>query len=244
MIEYSIIIPAFNEAGKIVRDMEAADEFLASKGFVGEIIVVDDGSRDGTGQQAKKAGRDLRCECVVESLPSNRGKGCAVRHGILKSRGRIVVFADSGLCVPYHEIELGVSLIESGQCQIAHGSRKLDSHHILQRPSLYRRICSGLFHWFLIHDIKRLGNLTDTQCGFKVYEGDVARQLYGQSTLDGFMFDVEIVLLALSAGHTIGEFPVSWTCDLDSRLKPARETFRVLSDLIRVKHRFRAFLKS
>ena len=243
MIKLSIIIPVFNEQNKISRDILAADRFLASEGLSGEIIVVDDGSTDNTAKTAQQSAKTTQSKCIIESLIQNRGKGCAVRTGILKSRGEFVAFSDSGDCVPYEEVKLGINLISSEQCQIAHGSRKLAECHILQPQPLYRQICSRLFHWFLIHDIKRLGNLTDTQCGFKIYDGSAARQLYAESTIDGFMFDIEIILLALSKGYNICEFPVSWTCDPDSRLKPTHEMIRILTDLIKLKRRFGSFLK-
>jgi dolichyl-phosphate beta-glucosyltransferase len=243
MIKLSIIIPVVKEQNKITGDISAADRFLTSEGIAGEIIVIDDGSKDETARRAQKAAEATHSKCFVESLEQNRGKGCAVRTGILKSQGEFIAFSDSGCCVPYEEIKLGIDLISSGQCQIAHGSRKLPGCHILQPQPLSRRFCSRLFHWFLIHDIKRLGNLTDTQCGFKIYRGSTARRLYAESTIDGFMFDIEIILLALSQGCVIREFPVRWTCDPDSRLKPAHETIRILTDLIRLKRRFGSFLK-
>lgn len=243
MIKLSIVIPVFNEQNKVALDILAADQFLASEGLTGEIIVIDDGSKDETLKTAQKVAKTTQSECLVQSLGQNQGKGCAVRTGILRSRGQLVVFSDSGCCIPFEEIKLGIDLISSGHCQIAHGSRRLAGCHILQPQPLYRRLCSGLFNWFLIHDIKRLRNLTDTQCGFKVYDGSAARQLYAESTIDGFMFDIEVILLALSKGYNIGEFPVSWTCDPDTRLKPAHETLRILTDLIHLKRRFGSFLK-
>ena len=244
MTELTIVIPAFNESRKIAKDISIADQFLLSEGITGEIIVVDDGSSDDTAEIVRKAGQSIQSECVVEQLGRHHGKGCAVRTGILKSRGDFVVFIDSGGCVPYHEIKLGIDLIRSGQCQIAHGSRKMQNCHILHPQSPYRKICSQLFHWFLIHDIKKLGNLTDTQCGFKVYRGQIARSLYAQSRIDGFMFDIEVILLALSGGYSICEFPVEWSWDPDSRLKPGHEAIRVLNDLIKLKHQFRNFFKN
>ena len=243
MLKLSVIIPVFNEQNKISRDILAADRYLTSESLSGEIIVIDDGSTDDTIKTAQQVAETIQSECIIESLRQNRGKGCAVRTGVLKSRGEFVVFSDSGGCVPYEESKLGLNLISSGQCQIAHGSRKLAGCHVLQPQPLYRRLCSRFFHWFLIHDIKRLGNLTDTQCGFKIYDGSTARQLYAESIIDGFMFDIEIILLALSKGCSICEFPVSWTCDPDSRLKPAHETIRILTDLIKLKRRFGSFLK-
>lgn len=243
MVELSIVIPAYNESRKIAGDILAADQFCTSHGITGEIIIVDDGSTDGTADAARSAAAQIHTPCLVEQLKNNQGKGCAVRTGMLKSQGAFAAFADSGCCVPFDKILTAIHLIRSGQCQIAHGSRKLSGVHIVRPQSAYRKICSKLFHWFLIHDIKRLANLTDTQCGFKVYRGDVARQLYAESRIDGFMFDVEIILLALAAGYTIREFPIDWAWDPDSRLKPAREAIRVFCDLLMLKHRFAEVLK-
>jgi dolichyl-phosphate beta-glucosyltransferase len=240
MTTLSIVIPAYNEQDKIKRDILSTNHFLVSEGISGEIIVVDDGSTDETAVKAKKAADEIQTPCFVEKLEKNYGKGRAVRTGILKSQGQYVLFADSGVCVPFAEIQTGFDLIVSGQCQIAHGSRKLSGGHILRPQSFYRRVCSKLFHWFLIHDIKKLGNLTDTQCGFKVYHGDIARELYAQSNFDGFMFDIEIILLALAKGYVIREFAVDWTCDPDSRLKPAHEVFIVLKDLLKLKRKFQS----
>ncbi|MHC5082953.1 MAG: glycosyltransferase [Planctomycetota bacterium] len=243
MLELSIVIPAYNESGKIERDILSAEGFLTSESISGQVIVVDDGSSDDTATVAKEVIKSIQPAGDVVRLEKNKGKGAAIRAGIGKSQGDFVVFTDSGCCIPYEEIKLGLDLINSGKCQIAHGSRKMSDTHIHRPQSTYRKICSKMFHWFLIHDIKRLGNLTDTQCGFKVYQGPIARDLYAKSEIDGFMFDIEIILLALSAGHTICEFPVDWTCDPDSRLKPVRELMRVFSDLIQLKKRFGPSLK-
>jgi dolichyl-phosphate beta-glucosyltransferase len=240
MTELTIVIPAYNESRKIAKDISAADEFLTSAKIEGDIIVVDDGSADETVATAKKAAIDIQTPCFVEKLEKNYGKGRAVRAGILKSQGDYIIFADSGTCVPFEQAKIGMDLIESGQCHIAHGSRKLSDCHILRPQSFHRRICSKLFHWFLIHDIKRIGNLTDTQCGFKVYNGSIARQLYAESQINGFMFDIEIILLALAKGYRICEFAVDWTCDPDSRLNPTHEVFSILRDLIKLKRQFRS----
>lgn len=244
MTELSIIIPAFNEQNKISEDIRAADRFLTDGQIDGQIIIVDDGSSDKTTENAEKTAKTIDSKCLVLTSDANMGKGNAVRTGILKSQSEFVVFADSGCCVPFSEIKDGLNLIRSEKCQIAYGSRKMPGCKILNPQTIYRRICSKLFHWFLIHDIKRLGNLTDTQCGFKVYRGDIAKKLYAESSIDGFMFDIEIILLALSTGHNICEFPVNWTCDPDSRLKPAHEILRIFTDMVKLKHRFRSFLKS
>jgi dolichyl-phosphate beta-glucosyltransferase len=243
MLNLSIIIPVFNESAKVQEDILAADRFLISEGMTGEIIIVDDGSTDKTSTAAEKAANDVQTTCLVEPLGGHYGKGHAVRTGILKSGGEYVLFADSGNCIPYTDANIGIEMIRSGQCSLAHGSRKLSNRHIKHSQSPYRKICSQLFHWFLIHDIKRLGNLTDTQCGFKLYRGDVARELYAESIIDGFMFDIEIILLGLSKGYKIQEFPVNWTWDPDSRLKPMHEILNIFRDLVHLKKRFGQFLR-
>ena len=243
MTKLSIIIPAFNEAHKIQQDILAADRFLSSEDLSGEIIVIDDGSTDQTSAAAEETANNIQTPCIVERFEKNYGKGQAVRTGMLISQGIYTVFADSGVCVPFEQVKTGMDMIESGLCDIAHGSRKLPGCHISKPQSVYRRACSKLFHWFLIHDIKHLGNLTDTQCGFKLYRGDIARALYAQSTVNGFAFDIEIILMALSRGYTIKEFAVDWTCDPDSRLKPIHAAIRVFVDLVHLKRRFNQFLK-
>ncbi len=239
----SIVIPTYEESRKVCGDIAAAAAFLSEFPDGGEILIVDDGSRDKTAQVAQKCAAHTAIPVRVLQLERNRGKGCAVRTGIAQTRGRYVMFADSGCCVPYEETMTGIKLIQNGPCQIAHGSRRMHVSHIHRPQSWYRRLCSRLFHWLLIHDLKRLANLTDTQCGFKVYDGDVARRLYAQAAIDGFMFDVEIILLAMKHGYTISEFPVDWSWDPDSRLKPTREAFRVLRDLVWLKNQYGDVLK-
>jgi len=238
----SIVIPAFDESGKIGGDIKSACEFLRGKDFAGEIIVVDDGSEDKTAEEAIKAGRDCRGTVEVKVIrnENHRGKGYAIRCGIKQTSGDYVMFADSGNCVPYDNVSRGMELITSSQCDIAHGSRKLAGVEIVRGQGLYRHICSALFHWFVVHIIRVPAELTDTQCGFKIYKGDVARELYGECITDGFMFDIEIILRAMKRGYKIKEFPVYWTCDRDSRLSPAKSVRRILAELIRIKRNLKS----
>jgi dolichyl-phosphate beta-glucosyltransferase len=238
----SIVIPAFDESGKIGNDIKTACEFLQRKGFEGEIIVVDDGSGDKTAEEAIYAGRDCQSpvEARVISNEIHRGKGYAVRCGIKQTSGDYVMFADSGSCVPYDNTLRGLELITSGRCDIAHGSRNLAGAYIEKDHGLYRHICSKFFHFFAVKVMKVPADLTDTQCGFKIYRGDVARSLYGQCITDGFMFDIEIILRALRQGYKIKEFPIYWTCDRDSRLSPAKSFRRILNELIKIRHALKA----
>ena len=240
-MDLSIVIPAFEESKKIVRDIEAATAFLKDNHFTGQIIVVDDGSKDNTAEVVKNAitNPPAGIEIKAERYNHHRGKGYAVRRGIEQTSGEYVMFADSGCCVPYEDTLRGLELIKSGACDIAHGSRKMQGCHIEKAQSLYRRICSKLFHWFVIHDMKIPAEFTDTQCGFKIYRGDIARHLYGECITDGFTFDIEIIMRAQKEGFHIKEFPIDWTCDPDSRLSPTRSSWRVLCELIAIRRTLR-----
>ncbi len=198
-MDLSIVIPAYEESNKIARDIEAATAFLKDNHFTGQIIVVDDGSKDNTAEVVKNAiaNPPAGIEIKAERYSHHRGKGYAVRRGIEQTSGEYVMFADSGCCVPYEDTLRGLELIKSGACDIAHGSRKMRGCHIEKAQSLYRRICSKIFHWFVIHDMKIPAEFTDTQCGFKIYRGNIARYLDGECITDGFTFDIEIIMRAL-----------------------------------------------
>lgn len=236
-MDMSLIIPVFEESKKIGADIEAAAIFLKNNGLAGEIIVADDGSKDNTAEAANTAGKNLPdgIELKVNRYIRHRGKGYAVRAGIKQSIGQYVAFVDSGNCVPLENLLRGLDLIKSGECDIAHGSRKIYGAHIEQPQSWYRRICSKLFHWFVIFGMKIPAEFTDTQCGFKVYRGDVARELYAECITDGFMFDIEVIMRAQRQGYHIKEFPIDWRCDRDSRLSPTRSLWCVLHELITIR---------
>ncbi len=235
MTELSIVIPAFNEENKIKIDVEEAAFFLKGHFTKGEVIVVDDGSRDHTAAAASKAETGPSVEVKVIRLEKNKGKGFAVKTGILASKGDIVLFADSGTCIPYKNALLPIKKIKAGEVDIALASRCAKGTVIRRNRPLPRRILSRLFHWaaVLIAGLPR--TITDSQCGFKIYKGDAARKLYGQCVLHGFLFDLEILIRALRQGTSITEFPVEWTCDPDSRLHPASEAGEVLRDLFKVR---------
>src|SRR5688572_1039874 len=232
-MDLSIVIPAYKEAHKIDRDVRAASTFLKESGLSGEVIVADDGSDDGTAEAAREAPVAEGIELRVLAL-EHRGKGWAVRNGMTATRGQFAMFADSGVCVPYEDALRGLELIRSG-ADVANGSRKMRGSQIARGQSFYRRTLSRFFRWVVIRVLGLPRNLTDTQCGFKVYRGDVARQLYGLCLTDGFMFDLEILIRARERGMRVEEFPVHWACDPDSRLRPSRIVHRSLGELITLK---------
>jgi len=234
-VDLSIVIPALNEASKIRYDVEAAAQFIDKEKMTGEIIVVDDGSTDGTSEEARKASIPNSVSLRVISLEKNRGKGFAVKTGILTSRGDVVLFADSGTCVPYANALSQIARIRTGDLDIASASRRLRETVIKRNRSLLRRVLSWFFRQvaLMLTDLPR--RITDTQCGFKVYDGNIARELFKRCVTSGFMFELEVLLRALKRGYRIEEFPVEWTCDLDTRLKPAGDAVDVLKELLKVR---------
>jgi dolichyl-phosphate beta-glucosyltransferase len=234
-MDISVVIPAFNEAPKIRRDVEEAASFFGRAGLEGEIIVVDDGSTDGTSEAARRADVPLSVKRRVLRLEKNSGKGAAVRGGILQSRGRVVLYADSGTCVPYANALPVIRKIIDGKLDLGLASRRLQETVIVRDRPARRRVISWLFRQaaILIPGLPRW--VTDSQCGFKVYGGEAARGLYAGLVSRGFLFELEIILKAIRRGFRVEEFPVEWTCDLDTRLRPAAQAAGVVRELFRIR---------
>jgi dolichyl-phosphate beta-glucosyltransferase len=241
-IDLSIVIPAYKEAAKIQQDIEAAAEFLIRHNITGEILVVDDGSPDNTVEVAKAMEPYVPNLQVLTYRP-NRGKGHALRYGMARTRGSKVMFADSGLCVPYEIATIALTMLDLEMCDMAIGSRRMRGS-IRRRQPLHRRIGSKCYS-FLIHTLMGLPlYISDTQCGFKLYRGEVARHLYAATFTDGFMFDIEVILRGLMGGYQVLEFPVLWSNDADSRFNPLTGSWRLLKDLAVIRWRlFREKLK-
>jgi glycosyltransferase involved in cell wall biosynthesis len=235
-MDLSIVIPVYNEREKIETDVTAAAEFFRRRGLDGEILVVDDGSWDGTAREAERAGASSGVTIRVMRTP-HRGKGHAVRTGIAAAWGRVVGFVDSGLCVPYDDLLPGIGWIRSGECDIAHGSRKLESSTIHRPQGWRRRAASWIFRRMVLHAFDLPRHLTDTQVGCKLYRREVGHELYAECLSDGFVFDVEVIVFASRAGYRIREFPIHWTSDPDSRLSLTRVPRGLLRELNALKRR-------
>jgi dolichyl-phosphate beta-glucosyltransferase len=232
-MDVSIVIPAFKEAGKIERDVAAADAFLRSRKDGGEIVLVDDGSPDTTAASARALQAKYPSLRVV-SYERNRGKGHAIAQGVAHARCGTIMFADAGLCVPYEIATIGLAMLELDMCDLAHGSRRMRGS-VLRAQPLYRRLGS-LAYKMVVHAAMGVPrSISDTQCGFKIYRRDVARELYGDLLTDGFMFDIEIIMRALRRKYRILEFPVLWSNDADTRFDPVKGTLRNVKELARIR---------
>ena len=235
----SIIIPCYNEAKKIPEDIKAAELFFLNNNIQGEMILVDDGSSDYSSIQAQETRVNEKIEKKVIHYRQNRGKGYAVRQGIAQSQGKYVMFADSGVCIDYQFALEGLKILEAGQADIAHGSRKMAGSTIVRAQTWHRKILSRMFKMFVSAFMGIPRHLTDTQCGFKMYRGDVAREIYKDAVVDGFIFDIEIILRAKKRGYSIAEFPVEWYCDHDTRVTPILISGHILGEFWKIKRSLR-----
>jgi len=230
-MDLSIVIPVYNEAQKIRHDIMAASGFLSGHKMTGEIIVVDDGSTDQTSEVVQNTAVAEGVSVKLTGYKEHTGKGKAVKTGIMEAGSGLIMFIDSGNCVPYDNITRGIDLLKSGECDIAHGSRFLARSLITRPRKAYRRMVSFLFRKF-IHLLSRIpGNLTDTQCGLKIYPKEIAHELYAACITDGFLFDIEIILRSREKGYRIMEFPIEWTSDPDSRLSVRATFLRIFFEL-------------
>ena len=207
----SFVIPAYNEAARLAPTLESVGAYF--RDFAGgvEVIVVDDGSSDGTATVAGKLVPTLARQGLslrVLSNPGNQGKGYSVRHGFLASRGQIVLFSDADLSTPLTETPKLLEPIAAGQYDAAIGSRDLPDSQIGVHQSALREFAGRCFNRF----VRVLTGLkyADTQCGFKAFRRDVFLPVFQAQQVRGFAFDVEILYLAQNIGARVAEVPVVW----------------------------------
>ncbi len=232
---FSVVIPAFNEAERIGETLRLTSEYLNAHSPGSELIVVNDGSTDDTSGVAREAliRANVRTE-LLENFP-NRGKGAAVRRGLLAARQPIGLFFDADLSTPLAETPKLIDPIVAGQVDIAFGSRALDRRLIGNRQpwrreqggrvfNLLVRLATGLPFW-------------DTQCGFKAFRLEACRPLLEAARLDGFAFDVELLFLAQHAGLRLREIPVRWNHHEGSKVDFARDSVRMLREVLALRTR-------
>jgi len=221
----SVVVPALNEEERLPRTLERIASYLGGRGGGYEVLVVDDGSRDRTAERAAAAG------AAVLRNEANRGKGFAVRRGMLAARGARRLMTDADLSTPIEELERLCALMDDGH-DVVVGSRALPGARIEVRQPWYRENTGRLFNLFV--RALAVPGVKDTQCGFKLFSAAAARDVFSAARLDGFSFDVEALYLARRKGYRIAEVPVVWRNDAASRVSLVRG-FLAFPDLVRIR---------
>jgi len=225
----SLVVPAYNEQARLPTTLIKLKAFLAKQSPHYEVLVVDDGSRDATAtivEEAMAGFPELRL-----LREQHRGKGHAVRKGMLAARGRYAMFCDADFSMPVEEVvkfpdALGDSF------QIAIGSREVKGARRIGEP-WHRHLMGRVFN--LLVRAMAIPGLHDTQCGFKCFTQEAAREIFGRQVIDGFGFDVEVLYIARKMGMRITEVPINWYYSPSSRVDPIKDTIRMFNDVLQVR---------
>ncbi len=225
----SIIIPAHNESKRLPGSLENINGFVIAQVFETEVIVVENGSTDNTAEivhQLIPAYPFLR---LIEE--KERGKGLAVRRGMLEAQGEFIFQADADLSMPIEEIGKFLPP-QLPQCEIAIASRELPEAKRFNEPA-YRHLIGRAFNTLV--RVTVLPGLQDTQCGFKCYRADAAKKIFALQTLKGMSFDAEVLVIARQHGYSIQEVPIQWYFDPDSRVRLIKDSLRMALDLLTIR---------
>jgi glycosyltransferase involved in cell wall biosynthesis len=229
----SLVIPAYNERERLPRTLRAIRRYLAEHDLAAEVIVVDDGSRDGTGALAAR--RAERWPTLRVLSTPHRGKGHAVRAGLLVARGRYTMFCDADLSMPLAELRKFLPP-ERADAEVAIASREAPGARRYDEP-LRRHLMGRAFN--LLVRALVLPGIQDSQCGFKCFRTDLARRLAAVQTLDGWGFDVELLFVARRWGYRVEEVPIEWHYAASSRIAPLRDSWRMARDVWAVRRNAR-----
>lgn len=221
----SIVIPAYNEKMRLEKTLQQTIAFKKNHPEIAEIIVVDDGSTDNTSKLAKK----YTDKVII--LPTNRGKGYAVKKGILLAKEKYVLYMDSDLATPLKEIPTFLKTIKKYDLVI--GSRNTEDANITSFQPMYRRILGKIFP-FIANAILPLG-VKDSQCGFKMFKTSVAKKIVRQQTIERFAFDVELLYLARKKEYRIKEIGITWHDQKGSTVNTLKDGLRMLKDICKLR---------
>jgi dolichyl-phosphate beta-glucosyltransferase len=227
----SLIVPAYNEAKSIRHTLEAIQTYFNQQPYSYEIIVSADGD-DGTRELvAELTAGEPRISVIGSAKRGGKGRG--IRNGVAQARGQMIGFCDADYKTPIEELDKLLPWFDGGY-DVVIGSRGMDESRIEVPQPLYRQLGSRAFG-VAMHLIIGLWQIHDTQCGFKFFHGDVARDLFSRQQIDGYMFDVEVLHLAEQSGYHIKEVGVRWRDDGDSRLDLVAGNWRNMLDILRIR---------
>jgi dolichyl-phosphate beta-glucosyltransferase len=226
----SLVIPAYNEESRIGETLQGMIDYCRERPYLVEIIVVDDGSDDDTRRIAESyADRGIPLEVIRYEL--NRGKGHAVKTGMLAARGQYALFADADMSTPIEMLERFEPLMESGQDVII-GTRKVAQATVARHQPFYRESMGKVFTW-LSNFTLGLG-VSDFTCGFKCFSRKAVKPVFERQVIDGWGYDTEIIFIASTLGFGISEVPMVWYNDEATRVKLWKHVFTSLGELIRI----------
>jgi len=221
----TVVIPAYNEEHRLRPTLDRMRDYFSGQSYSVEMIVVDNASSDRTGEVAREAGVTVLCE-------PRRGKGAAVRTGMLAAQGAHVLFSDADLSTPIEEVEKLLAALGAGR-DVAIGSRALPESNLAVRQPWYRELIGRAGN--LLVRLMAVRGVADTQCGFKLFGRETARRLFGAQRMTGIAFDMEILFLAQRLGLRIAEIPVTWIDNPDTRVSRVRDSLDALKDLARIR---------
>lgn len=232
-INLSLVVPAYNEEKRIENPVDQVVHYLRDHFNQWELIYSDDGSTDGT--QAKLLNmKEKYPEIKVVTVPKNKGKGSAVRVGMKAATGNVVLFSDTDFSTPIEETERLLHFLRNGY-DVAIASRGLSASQVEIHQAWPREMMGKLFN-ILLRSLLPL-NFMDTQCGFKMFSRKAVDIILPKMRLDGFAFDVEMLIIAQANQLQIAEVPVIWRNVLDSRVQPIRNSLEMIRDILIVRHR-------
>jgi dolichyl-phosphate beta-glucosyltransferase len=231
-VDLTVVVPCYNEEARLANSLAGVQRFLEARGSSFELVLVDDGSSDGTGAVIRQTEAEHPYVRAV-ALSPNRGKGRALAEGVKASRGRLVLLSDADFSTPIDELTKLEEAIARG-ADVAFGSRAAPGAREVDQP-IHRRAMGKAFNRLV--QVLLLPGIWDTQCGFKLFRGGVARELFGELETDGFAFDVEILHRARRAGYEIREVPVRWINSGASKVSPFGDSAEMLRDLLRIRFR-------
>ena len=229
----SIVVPCYNEEQRLPRTIEQVQRYLDARNLAHELILVDDGSVDGT-RMIMDAAAERYPAVRVEVLPHNRGKGRALAVGVEAAKGDEVLITDADLSTPIEELEKLQAALGGG-AGIAIGSRALRASRVEISQPIYRVVMGKVFN--LIVQAVLLPGIWDTQCGFKLFRADVAHSVFARLETDGFGFDPEVLYHARKQGVKIAEVPVVWRNSAPTKVSPVRSSLDMLRHVVRLRLR-------
>jgi dolichyl-phosphate beta-glucosyltransferase len=228
----SVVIAAYNEEKRIGSSLLRISDYLTGESIDHEIIVVDDGSVDGTSRTVNDLATRLPRLRLIR-YEKNMGKGYALRTGVLQTTGDLVLVSDADLSTPVEELTKLWAPIAANDSQLAIGSRALARSMLIKKQPWWRQGMGRVFN--RIVQLIIMDDFSDTQCGFKLFGGDIARRLFMAARINRFAYDVEILALAKKQGYRIAEIPIRWINAPGSKVNPVFDSIQMLLDLLKIK---------